>query len=108
MRASYSVAGFHSAPPLEPQAEAEYWVTPIDKSVPAKSAESRLREYNNFTLKWLTIHEALPGHYIQFEHLNNIQPERRRLLRSLYSNGAYVEGCGRVHRSSDDGRGLFE
>ena len=29
-RGIYSVAGFHSAPPLEPQAEAEYWVTPID------------------------------------------------------------------------------
>ena len=38
------------------------------------------------------IHEALPGHYVQFEHLNNIQPERRRLIRSLYGNGAYVEG----------------
>ncbi len=92
MRGSYSVAGSHSAPPLEPQAEAQYWVTPIDPKMDAAMAESKLREYNNYTLKWLTIHEALPGHYIQYEHLNNIQPERRRLLRSLYSNGAYVEG----------------
>ncbi|MFZ3215317.1 MAG: DUF885 domain-containing protein [Candidatus Acidiferrales bacterium] len=91
-RGVYSVAGFHSAPPLEPQADAEYWVTPIDPQMPAEKAESKLREYNNFTLQWLSIHEALPGHYIQFEHLNNIQPERRRLLRSLYANGAYVEG----------------
>ena len=91
-RGIYSVAGFHSAPPLEPQAEAEYWVTPIDPKMPEDKAESKLREYNNFTLQWLSIHEALPGHYIQFEHLNNIQPERRRLLRSLYANGAYVEG----------------
>ena len=92
LRGIYSVAGFHSAPPLEPQAEAEYWVTPIDMQMPADRVESKLREYNNFTLQWLSIHEALPGHYIQFEHLNNIQPERRRLLRSLYANGAYVEG----------------
>jgi uncharacterized protein (DUF885 family) len=91
-RGIYSVAGFHSAPPLEPQAEAQYWVTPIDPQMPAVKVESKLREYNNFTLQWLSIHEALPGHYIQFEHLNNIQPERRRLLRSLYANGAYVEG----------------
>ncbi|MFY9804658.1 MAG: DUF885 domain-containing protein [Candidatus Acidiferrales bacterium] len=91
-RGIYSVAGFHSAPPLEPQAEAEYWVTPIDPKMPEAQAESKLREYNNFTLQWLSIHEALPGHYVQFEHLNNIQPERRRLLRSLYANGAYVEG----------------
>jgi uncharacterized protein (DUF885 family) len=91
-RGIYSVAGFHSAPPLEPQAQAQYWVTPIDPQMPAAKVESKLREYNDFTLQWLSIHEALPGHYIQFEHVNNIQPERRRLLRSLYANGAYVEG----------------
>jgi uncharacterized protein (DUF885 family) len=91
-RGIYSVAGFHSAPPLEPQAEAEYWVTPIDPKMPPDRVESKLREYNNYTLYWLSIHEALPGHYVQFEHLNNIQPERRRLLRSLFANGAYVEG----------------
>src|SRR4029078_11828255 len=37
-------------------------------------------------------HEALPGHYIQFEHANSVEPERRRLLRSLYGNGCYVAG----------------
>ncbi len=34
----------------------------------------------------------MPGHYVQFEHLNNLEPERRRLIRSLYGNGAYCEG----------------
>jgi uncharacterized protein (DUF885 family) len=92
MRGIYSVAGFHSAPPLDPNSEAEYWVTPIDPQMSAAKAESKLREYNNYALQWLSIHEALPGHYVQFEHVNNIQPERRRLLRSLYGNGAYVEG----------------
>jgi uncharacterized protein (DUF885 family) len=92
MRGIYSVAGFHSAPPLEPHAEAEYWVTPIDPAAPAASTESRLREYNNLTLQWLSLHEAIPGHYVQAEHANNIQPESRRLLRALFGNGAYVEG----------------
>ena len=92
MRGIYSVAGFHSAPALEPQAEAEYWVTPIDPKMPDDKAESKLREYNNFTLEWLSLHEALPGHYVQFEHLNSIQPESRRLLLSLFGNGAYIEG----------------
>ncbi|MCI0349544.1 MAG: DUF885 domain-containing protein [Acidobacteriales bacterium] len=92
MRGIYSVAGFHAAPPLEPKAEAQYWVTPIDPKTPDDRAESKLREYNNWVLKWLTIHEALPGHYIQFEHANDVQPETRRLLRALLGNGAYVEG----------------
>jgi len=92
MRGIYSVAGFHGPPPLEPTAEAQYWVTPIDPKMAETKAESKLREYNNYTLKWLTIHEALPGHYIQFEHANDIQPPTRRLVRNLFANGPYVEG----------------
>ncbi len=92
MRGIYSVAGFHSAPPLDPSAEAQFWVTPIDPKTPDDKAESKLREYNNWVLKWLCIHEALPGHYVQAEHANAIQPVTRRLVRSLYGNGAYVEG----------------
>jgi uncharacterized protein (DUF885 family) len=92
MRGIYSVAGFASAPPLEPNAEAQYWVTPIDPSMPDDKAESKLREYNKYALQWLTIHEALPGHYIQAEHANNLQPAGRRVLRNLLGNGAYVEG----------------
>ena len=91
-RGIYSVAGFHGAPPLEPTAEAQYWVTPIDPKMPEAKAESKLREYNNYTLKWLTIHEALPGHYVQAEHADDVQPPTRRVLRNLYGNGAYVEG----------------
>ena len=84
MRGIYSVAGFAAPPPLEPTAEAQYWVTPIDPSVPEEKAESRLREYNHWVLKWLTIHEALPGHYVQFEHANDVQPaEPPRAARAL-------------------------
>lgn len=91
-RGIFSVGGFHSAPPLDPNAEAQYWVTPISPSTPEASAESRLREYNNWVLKWLCIHEALPGHYVQAEHANDVQPVTRRLIRAIYGNGAYVEG----------------
>jgi uncharacterized protein (DUF885 family) len=91
-RGIYSVGGFHSAPPLDPNAEAEFWVTPISPKTSDASAESRLREYNNWVLKWLCIHEALPGHYVQAEHANDIQPVSRRLVRAIYGNGAYVEG----------------
>src|SRR6185503_18900007 len=92
MRGIYSVAGFAGPPPLEPTAEAQYWVTPIDASMPAEKAESKLREYNDWVLKWLSIHEALPGHYVQYEHANDVQPPNRRVLRALFGNGAYVEG----------------
>lgn len=91
LRATFS-AGFHSAAPLDPSSQAQYWVTPIDPKVPEKLAESKLREYNRWVLKWLTIHEALPGHFVQFEYANDIQPVTRRLTRALFANGPCVEG----------------
>jgi uncharacterized protein (DUF885 family) len=94
LRGVYSVAGFHGAPALEPTAEAEYWVTPIDAKMPREQAESKLREYNNWMLLYLTMHEALPGHYTQFEHANNLRPAALRVLRVELANGPYVEGWG--------------
>ena len=94
LRGIFSVAGFHGAPALEPKEEAEYWVTPIDPKMPKEQAESKLREYNNWMLLYLTMHEALPGHYTQFEHADNLRPSSRRVLRVLLGNGPYVEGWG--------------
>ncbi len=92
MRGIYSVGGFSPAPALEPQLGAFYWLTPIPKDWPKERVESKLREYNFQGLKLLTIHEAMPGHYVQFEYANAIEPQTRRLLRGLFGNGPYVEG----------------
>lgn len=92
MRGVYSVGGFNQAPALEPQLGAFYWVTPIPANWPKERVESKLREYNTYGLQELTIHEAMPGHYVQLEISNNVEPKSRRLLRSIYGNGAYVEG----------------
>jgi uncharacterized protein (DUF885 family) len=94
LRGIYGVGGFNPAPPLEPQLGAFYWVTPIAPNWSAARAESKLREYNDFGLQELTIHEAMPGHYVQFEYANDVQPVSRRLLRTLFSNTPYVEGWG--------------
>jgi uncharacterized protein (DUF885 family) len=94
MRGIYAVGGFSPAPALEPQLGAFYWITPIPKTWPAKRIESKLREYNFYHLKLLTIHEAMPGHYVQGEFANDVEPKRRRLLRGLWGSGTYVEGWG--------------
>ncbi|MEO8050525.1 MAG: DUF885 domain-containing protein [Acidobacteriota bacterium] len=94
LRGIYGVGGFNPAPALEPQLGAYYWITPIPKSWSAARAESKLREYNDYGLRELTIHEAMPGHYVQFEYANDVQPLPRRLLRTIFSNGPYVEGWG--------------
>jgi len=92
MRGIYAVGGFNPAPPFEPQLGAYYWLTPIPKDWPKERVESKLREYNQYGLRLLTIHEAIPGHWLQFEYAARVEPAPRRLLRSLYGDGAYVEG----------------
>ncbi len=94
MRGIYGVGGFNPAPPLEPQLGAYYWITPIPKDWPPARVESKLREYNDYGLQELTIHEAMPGHYVQFEYADDVQPLVRRLLRTIFSNTPYVEGWG--------------
>ncbi|MCC6588857.1 MAG: DUF885 domain-containing protein [Bryobacterales bacterium] len=92
MRGIYAVGGFNPAPALEPNLGAFYWLTPIPEAWDQARAESKLREYNSYGLKILTIHEAIPGHYLQSEYANDVTPDARRALRALYFNGPYVEG----------------
>ena len=92
MRGVYGVGAFNAAPALEPQLGAFYWVTPIPSDWPQPRVDSKLREYNRYGLQELTIHEAMPGHYVQLEYANNVEPKTRRLLRNIYGNGPYVEG----------------
>jgi uncharacterized protein (DUF885 family) len=92
MRGSYAVGGFNPAPALQPQLGAFYWITPIPTGWPKERTESKLREYNFYKLKLLTIHEAIPGHYVQMEIANDVEPQARRVLRSVFGNGPYIEG----------------
>src|SRR5438477_519732 len=92
MRGIYAVGGFNAAPPLQPELGAFYWITPIPKNWSKDRVESKLREYNNYGLQHLTVHEAMPGHYVQLEYANDVQPKSRRLLRNVLGNGPYVEG----------------
>jgi len=92
MRGIYGVAGFNAAPALEPQLGAFYWVTPIPADWPKQRIESKLREYNRYGLMQITIHEAMPGHYVQFEVADNLEPKSRRALRNIFGNVPYVEG----------------
>ena len=92
MRGIYAVGGFNPAPALEPHLGAYYWLTPIPADWPRERIDSKLREYNFYGLKLLTLHEAMPGHWVQFEYANRIRPESRRLVRAVFGNGPYIEG----------------
>jgi uncharacterized protein (DUF885 family) len=51
-------------------------------------AESYLREYNQYILQILNIHEAIPGHYTQLVYAN----QSPSLIKSILGNGAMIEG----------------
>jgi uncharacterized protein (DUF885 family) len=73
--------------PYRPKDRTWYNVTPMD-GLSAQQAESSLREYNDWMLQILNIHEAIPGHYAQLVYANR-SPS---LVKSLFGNGAMVEG----------------
>jgi uncharacterized protein (DUF885 family) len=54
----------------------------------SSEAESYLREYNDYILQILNIHEAIPGHYTQLVYSNN-SPS---IIKALFGNGAMIEG----------------
>jgi uncharacterized protein (DUF885 family) len=87
-RRGVSVAYCDASGPLEQKQQTFYAIAPTPKDWPAKRAESFYREYNRSMLAELTVHEAMPGHYLQLMH-NNELPDK---LRSVFASGAFVEG----------------
>jgi uncharacterized protein (DUF885 family) len=94
MRSLYGVAGFDGAPPLQPELGAFYYVTPFPKDWSKERVESKLREYNRWNMEIISIHEAMPGHFVQFQFANRVQPDYRRVARWMLSSNAYAEGWG--------------
>jgi uncharacterized protein (DUF885 family) len=65
-----------------------YAVSPPPKEWTEQQVRSFLREYNTRSLDVLTIHEAMPGHFLQLAHSNRYPGKLRTLLRS----GVFIEG----------------
>ncbi len=84
------VPGASCDPPgvLESHLPTFYYVTPIPDTWTDAQADDYLREYNEWQLRILSIHEALPGHYIQLWHANR----NSRLVPNVLWNGAFAEG----------------
>jgi len=82
-----AIAGIEAPGPYDPSAKTYFNVTPLDSYTPER-AESFLREYNDWVLPVLIIHEAIPGHYVQLIYANR-SPSR---IKSVFGNGAMIEG----------------
>jgi hypothetical protein len=74
--------------PLDRGQEAIFLITPIADDASPEEAESHLREENTRMLRLLTIHEAVPGHYLQGVYANRVPS----LPRAIFRSGVFAEG----------------
>ena len=65
-----------------------YAVSPIPADWSDAQAASFLSEYNDYMINDLSIHEAMPGHYLQLDHANR----SANVLRAYLGSGPFVEG----------------
>jgi uncharacterized protein (DUF885 family) len=85
-----SVAYLDPPGPLDRDQPAFYAVAPLPDDWTEEQIQSFLREYNIYSIQDLTIHEGVPGHYLQLA-LSNRYPSA---LRSVLWSGPFVEGWG--------------
>lgn len=83
-----SFAYCDSPGPLDVGLKTFYAVSPIPTNWDDKQVESFLREYNVRSIHDLTVHEAMPGHFVQLA-LANQYPGK---LRAVLASGTFIEG----------------
>lgn len=89
-RRGVSTAYCDSPGPLEEHGETFYAISPTPQDWTPERKLSFYREYNDFMLQDLTVHEAIPGHYLQLAHSNRL--EAPTMVRSIFSSGTFIEG----------------
>src|SRR5262249_41487950 len=89
-----AVAFFNPPPILEPDLKKSFWISSLppghSREDAAPGQESFLREYNDYALQGLTIHEAFPGHYVQYWHA--LRSPIATVYKKIFSSGTFAEG----------------
>ncbi|MEO3774833.1 DUF885 domain-containing protein [Micromonospora sp. B9E7] len=67
-----------------------YCIAPTPADWPAQRVESFYREYNDHMIRNLTVHEAMPGHFLQLAHARRYVGGTR--VRALAESGPFIEG----------------
>src|SRR5207245_10017272 len=76
--------------PFETKAtEAYYYVTPVEADWSAQQKEEWLTAFNYYTTDIVSVHEAYPGHYVQFLCLKTSPATK---LERAFSSYAFPEG----------------
>lgn len=84
-----SFASMDTPGPFEKSTQAYYYVTPVEDEWTEEQKEEWLTAFNYYTTDIVSIHEAYPGHYVQFLH-TNASPISK--LQKIFGSYAYSEG----------------
>ena len=84
----FSVAYCDSPGPLDKGLDTYYAISPIPDDWTQAQVDSFLREYNEYLIHVLTIHEAMPGHYLEGAH----SADHPSTLRAVFRSGPFAEG----------------
>jgi len=76
--------------PLDKTGRTFFAVAPTPKDWSKERRESFFREYNNYMIRDLTVHEAMPGHFLQLARANEFHAPT--LVRAIFQSGTFVEG----------------
>jgi uncharacterized protein (DUF885 family) len=85
-----AIAYCDSPGPLDKSGKTFFAVAPTPKDWSKERKESFFREYNNYQIRDLTVHEAMPGHYLQLAHANEFRAPT--LVRAIFRSGPFIEG----------------
>ena len=85
-----AIAYCDSAGPLEKNPKTFFAVSPTPKDWTKEKKDSFFRENNNYFIRDLTVHEAMPGHYLQLAHSNEFKAPT--LVRAIFQSGTFIEG----------------
>jgi uncharacterized protein (DUF885 family) len=85
-----AIAYCDSPGPLDKDGKTFFAVAPTPKDWSKERKDSFFREYNNYMIRDLTVHEAMPGHYLQLAHANEFHAPT--LVRAIFRSGTFIEG----------------
>jgi uncharacterized protein (DUF885 family) len=85
-----AIAYCDSPGPLDKTGKTFFAVAPTPQDWSKERKESFFREYNNYEIRDLTVHEAMPGHYLQLAHANEFSAPT--LVRAIFRSGTFIEG----------------
>ncbi len=83
-----AVAYCDSPGPLDKGLKTYYAISPIPDEWSKEQTDSFLREYNTRMIQLLSIHEAMPGHYLEGAH----SARHPSVLRGVLRSGMFAEG----------------